>query len=687
MAVKRQKRSSLVRVQKYTLSGAGRKSIVSNTPAVQSEVNGFPQVPKQTFEETETKKTEREKKKLELSESFNFFHNQVLLSSQSGSPLKDQLEKALKQIDNKLDKLGGIGAYKGRKKTLAEKRQLQREIRERAKEWLREQESSLRKILVAKYQDVRKKAIKKSFEELEKAGEIYLHEIKRRKEKITEMIDNNIKRRINVEIEKVKIQEWTPEVVLAKVMKEFKKATRDDLAMLELEKTTSGSQLGKDPVTTSRKHNMEKKGTVKTILPAIVVARKRGRRISQIKVDNARDRGEYYSSMGFHEKGDGHENTFGIDLTNQKGKSAKEFFRASAHTSSGIVHMMHKTRKPMKTPYQKQHMMSKVGKEDLNYLSDGERVKISDYLTMEGPLNAQKFPRLQQLVYLSLPFCNLGYTGIKNLSDILHVCKNLKHLDVSGNEIDPESLQLLLGSVENSRDLPIHSIDLSSNNIGSGSIEGVRAIISLIRSPRKHKIRVLGLRATFLSLSSMKMLLGFLKDNKSLKEINLAENGIQDKGAMVISDMLSSNKSLEKLDIAYNDITSAGVEILSKALEGNVHNNLKCLDISWNPLHDEGVSTLVKLLPASKIEELHIDSCRCTDASCLNLAECILKYGSNLDLKALTIIQNKYFGPGGMKLQTAASKYGIKVAKDASLAQLRNTEGGKTRFDKLPSIG
>ena len=117
---------------------------------------GFPQVPQDPKQlvlngtSVEDAKSEREKRKQEQSESFQFFHNQVLPKSQSGSPLKDQLEKALKQIDGKLDKLSGVGAYKGRKKTMAEKRQLQREVRERAKEWLREQESKLRKRLVAK---------------------------------------------------------------------------------------------------------------------------------------------------------------------------------------------------------------------------------------------------------------------------------------------------------------------------------------------------------------------------------------------------------------------------------------------------------------------------------------------------------------------------------------------------------
>ena len=423
-------------------------------------------------------KSERQRKKLELSESFQFFHNQVLLKSQSGSPLKDQLEKALKQIDTKLDKLGGIGAYKGRRKTLAEKRQLQREVRERAKEWLREQESKLRKKLVAKYQDVRKKAIQKSFEELEHGGNFYMQEIKRRKEKITEMIDNNIKRRINVEIEKVKIQEWTPEVVLAKVSKEFKKAARDEITIRELE-ISSGATANLKGGDTNKKKSSKKIGfkddekelTGKAcILPALVIARKRGRRISQIKIDNARERDGGPDAT--------HENTFGLDLTNHKksGKSKhNKTYRShihGGHTSHGLVHLMHKTRKPTKNPYHiKQHHTSKA-KEDANYLSDAERVKLADYLMLEGPLNTQKFPKLHQLVYLSLPFCNLGHVGIKNLSDILHLCKSLRHLDVSGNDIDPDTVQVLLNAIENSREIPIHSLELSSNNIGMGTIVG-----------------------------------------------------------------------------------------------------------------------------------------------------------------------------------------------------------------------
>lgn len=296
--------------------GAKRVSLVRGRgslsgPGVPPGFQQVPQDPKQLVlngTSVEDAKSEREKRKQEQSESFQFFHNQVLPKSQSGSPLKDQLEKALKQIDGKLDKLSGVGAYKGRKKTMAEKRQLQREVRERAKEWLREQESKLRKRLVAKYQDERKKIIKKSFEELERGGEIYFHEMKRRKEKITEMIDNNIKRRINVEVEKVKIQEWTPEVVLATVSKEFKKATREERAMRDLEQAAVGGVgLGKGNHKTKKKKAADKtqKELTKVMFPALVAARKRGRRISQIKIDNARERDHEEAAYGM-------ENTFGM---------------------------------------------------------------------------------------------------------------------------------------------------------------------------------------------------------------------------------------------------------------------------------------------------------------------------------------------------------------------------------------
>lgn len=355
--------------------------------------------------------------------------------------------------------------------------------------------------------------------------------------------------------------------------------------------------------------------------------------------------------------------------------------------------MMHKAKRPIKNAYQgKQlHHSGQARKENPEHLSDGERARISDYLRLEGPLNAQKFPRLQQLVYLSLPFCNLGYVGIKNLADVLHMCKSLRHLDLSGNDIDPDSVQILLSAIENSRDIPIHSLELSSNNIGSRSIEGIRAIISLIRSSRKHKIRAISLRANFLSHSAMNFLMGFLRDNKSLKELNLAENGILDKGAQVISEMLSSNRSLERIDLSYNDMGSAGVRSIAQALECNASNNLKSLNLSWNPLYDEGVAAIIALLPSSKIEDLHLDSTKCTDASCVALADCIRKYGNNLALKTISIIQNKYFGEGGTDLEQAATRYGIRIAKDASLSQLRNPhnqERGKTRFDRqaLPQL-
>ena len=131
----------------------------------------------------------------------------------------------------------------------------------------------------------------------------------------------------------------------------------------------------------------------------------------------------------------------------------------------------------------------------------------------------------------------------------------------------------------------------------------------------------------------------------------------------------------------YNDIGAMGVDCIARALEANASNNLKSLVVSWNPLYDEGVLTAVRLLPVSKIEDLQVDSTKCTDRACAAVAECILKYGNNLCLKSLSIIQNKYFSNGGMELESAASKYGIRIAKDASLVQLRNPNTGKSKFD------
>ena len=95
---------------------------------------------------------------------------------------------------------------------------------------------------------------------------------------------------------------------MATVSKEFKKATREERAMRDLEQAAVGGVgLGKGNHKTKKKKAADKTQTelTKVMFPALVAARKRGRRISQIKIDNARERDHEEAAYGM-------ENTFGM---------------------------------------------------------------------------------------------------------------------------------------------------------------------------------------------------------------------------------------------------------------------------------------------------------------------------------------------------------------------------------------
>jgi len=59
------------------------------------------------------------------------------------------------------------------------------------------------------------------------------------------------------------------------------------------------------------------------------------------------------------------------------------------------------------------------------------------------------------------------------------------------------------------------------------------------------------------------------KGNRSLEELNLMMNGLNNQGAILIGNMLSNNETLIELDISNNRIEKDGADIFASKLELN----------------------------------------------------------------------------------------------------------------------
>eukprot|EP00984_Skeletonema_dohrnii_P031463 scaffold23977_cov123-Skeletonema_dohrnii-CCMP3373.AAC.3 len=142
------------------------------------------------------------------------------------------------------------------------------------------------------------------------------------------------------------------------------------------------------------------------------------------------------------------------------------------------------------------------------------------------------YPQLEEL---HLQHNNIGLTGCTALADTLRGwgASNLKHLDLDGNSIDDQGLQVLAAGVTNTK---LEELYLSDNLITGA---GLRSMSDYFQS-----------------------------ESCCLKTLNVLRNDFGDEGAVALADGLMGNKSLTSLHFIphQSGITNAGWAAFSKLL-------------------------------------------------------------------------------------------------------------------------
>jgi len=142
------------------------------------------------------------------------------------------------------------------------------------------------------------------------------------------------------------------------------------------------------------------------------------------------------------------------------------------------------------------------------------------------------YPELEEL---HLQHNNIGLTGCTALADTLRGwgASNLKHLDLDGNSIDDQGLQVLAAGVTNTK---LEELYLSDNLITGA---GLRSMSDYFQS-----------------------------ESCCLKTLNVLRNDFGDEGAVALAEGLMGNKSLCSLrfDPHESGITNAGWAAFSKLL-------------------------------------------------------------------------------------------------------------------------
>ncbi|XP_051980537.1 ribonuclease inhibitor-like [Xyrauchen texanus] len=113
-------------------------------------------------------------------------------------------------------------------------------------------------------------------------------------------------------------------------------------------------------------------------------------------------------------------------------------------------------------------------------------------------------------------------------------------------------------------------------------------------------------------------------NSSSLRELDLSNNDLQDSGVKLLSDALNSpHCTLEILRFAACRFTDQCCESLSSVLQSS--KSLRELDMSNNDLQDSGVKLLSDALksPHCTLEILRLSGCMVTEEGCCSVASAL----------------------------------------------------------------
>ncbi|XP_057677392.1 NACHT, LRR and PYD domains-containing protein 12-like [Corythoichthys intestinalis] len=254
---------------------------------------------------------------------------------------------------------------------------------------------------------------------------------------------------------------------------------------------------------------------------------------------------------------------------------------------------------------------------------------------------------------LTLRECGLDKGSCHLLASVLSSPSNMKHLDLSQNDLSDEGVEILSKELA-SPNCKLESLDLWNCKLGKGSCHPLASVLS---SP--SNLKSLSLSLNNLSDEGVEILSkGLASPHCTLESLRLMECGLSKSSCHLLTSVPSSPSNLKSLDLSYNNLSDKRVEILSKGLASpnctleklslwncnldkgscdllasvlSSPSNLKRLDLRGNNLSDEGVEILSKGLasPNCTLEKLILMECDLDKGSCHLLAS-VLSSPSNM---------------------------------------------------------
>ncbi|XP_051865270.1 NACHT, LRR and PYD domains-containing protein 3-like isoform X2 [Pristis pectinata] len=210
------------------------------------------------------------------------------------------------------------------------------------------------------------------------------------------------------------------------------------------------------------------------------------------------------------------------------------------------------------------------------------------------------------------------------LSHVIGFCDTIKHLDLWGCNIQCEGIQRLAPGLHKCQDLR-----LGYNDLGDS---GMKLVSASLRKP-DCKIQILWVDRNGLTDSCAEDLASALNTNCSLTELNLRDNKLGDSGMKLVSAALRiPNCKIQKLRLGWNSFTDSSAEDFATTLSTN--RSLTELDLGGNELEDLGMRLISAALQKTecKIQKLLLYRSRLTDSCTEDLVSALCKHSSLTEL-------------------------------------------------------
>lgn len=235
----------------------------------------------------------------------------------------------------------------------------------------------------------------------------------------------------------------------------------------------------------------------------------------------------------------------------------------------------------------------------------------------------------------------------QKFADHLSKMKKLEILDIRFLHVNVKSMCLILKSIVSSCIYTLSELVLSGNTIDSKT---EKELVKLIGETKR--LELLGLRGCGLSYHSIVNICNKIKENGTIKTLDLSGNSIKHKQAVAsLCDMTRFNTSLKALSIIACKINRKSIGSFGLALQTNM--KLKKVFIDGNLIGDKGLFDFSEVLTGNKtLKVLSIKSTKVTSKGIMNMLNILEKNGCAIEI--IDASDNHISSSSAMKIQSSS---------------------------------